>query len=201
MKKTLLKAIITTFVVAQVLFFNSCASNVDSKKNSSNIDGSWVFDSDNTELIIDLENDLLKFNDKANPYEGTELVVEEIDKKSGIVFFKQTINYEETDKDPENSSWTKVEFWYDADHNMVYSDPNDSNYTHYVNWYRWSETSPNAGKWFAVGYWSLTKDSVKLRFPWKQGGKNFGTETLEQAKDEYTQENGYFPNNATARRK
>ena len=184
-----------------VCAFTGCASVGDSEKNPLSIDGTWVFDYDNKELVIDLENSLLKNYDEAYPYEGTELVVEEIDKKSGIVFFKQTIGYEQTDKNPEDSIWTKVEYWYNSNKEIVYSDPNDSNFYHYVNWYRWSETSPYAGTWFAVAYWNLTKDSVRIRFPWKMDGYNNGIKTLEQAIEEYTEENGYFPTYGLARRK
>ena len=55
----------------------------------------------------------------------------------------------------------------------------------------YSNTAPDVGKWYAVSYKNLTKNSVSLSGAYKSDGKT-STETLEKAKEEFTVENGYF---------
>ena len=55
----------------------------------------------------------------------------------------------------------------------------------------YSNTAPDVGKWYAVSYKNLKKDSVSLSGAFKLGGKT-STETLEKAIEEFTVENGYF---------
>ena len=55
----------------------------------------------------------------------------------------------------------------------------------------YSNTAPDVGKWYAVSYKNLTKNSVSLSGALKSGGKT-STETSEEAKEEFTVENGYF---------
>ena len=57
--------------------------------------------------------------------------------------------------------------------------------------YSYSDNAPDVGKWYAVSYKNLTKNSVSLSGALKSGGKT-STETLEEAKEEFTVENGYF---------
>ena len=57
--------------------------------------------------------------------------------------------------------------------------------------YSYSNTAPDVGKWYAVSYKNLTKNSVSLSGALKSGGKT-STETLEKAIQEFTVENGYF---------
>ena len=54
-----------------------------------------------------------------------------------------------------------------------------------------SETAPDVGKWYAIRYNNLKNDSVSISGVYKENGKT-ATETLEEAKIEFTQENGYF---------
>lgn len=55
----------------------------------------------------------------------------------------------------------------------------------------YSNTAPDVGKWYAVSYKNLTKNSVSLSGAFKLGGET-STETLEKAIEEFTVENGYF---------
>ena len=55
----------------------------------------------------------------------------------------------------------------------------------------YSNTAPDVGKWYAVSYKNLTKNSVSLSGAYKSDGKT-STETLEKAIEEFTVENGYF---------
>ncbi len=55
----------------------------------------------------------------------------------------------------------------------------------------YSNTAPDVGKWYAVSYKNLTKNSVSLSGAYKLGGKT-STETLQEAIKEFTVENGYF---------
>ena len=49
----------------------------------------------------------------------------------------------------------------------------------------------DVGKWYAVAYKNLTANSVELSGAYKADGKT-STETLEEAKTEFTVANGYF---------
>ena len=57
----------------------------------------------------------------------------------------------------------------------------------------YSNTAPDVGKWYAVSYKNLTKNSVSLSGAFKIGGKT-STETFFEAIKEFTVENGYFDN-------
>ena len=57
----------------------------------------------------------------------------------------------------------------------------------------YSNTAPDVGKWYAVSYKNLTKNSVSLSGAFKLGGKT-STETLQEAIKEFTVANGYFDN-------
>lgn len=47
------------------------------------------------------------------------------------------------------------------------------------------------GKYFAIHFKNLTEKSIELANPYKAGGKKYCT-TLEEAKEEFTIENGYY---------
>ncbi len=55
----------------------------------------------------------------------------------------------------------------------------------------YSNTAPDVGKWYAVSYKNLTKNSVSLSGAYKSDGKT-STETLQEAIKEFTVANGYF---------
>ena len=55
----------------------------------------------------------------------------------------------------------------------------------------YSNTAPDVGKWYAVSYKNLTKNSVSLSGAFKLGGKT-STATLKEAIQEFTVANGYF---------
>ena len=57
--------------------------------------------------------------------------------------------------------------------------------------YTYSETAPDAGKWYALSFKNLTSSSVSISGAYKQGGKT-SAETLEGALEEFSVENGYF---------
>ena len=57
--------------------------------------------------------------------------------------------------------------------------------------YSYSNTAPDVGKWYAVSYKNLTKNSVSLSGAFKLGGKT-STATLKEAIQEFTVANGYF---------
>ena len=57
--------------------------------------------------------------------------------------------------------------------------------------YSYSNTAPDVGKWYAVSYKNLTQNSVSLSGAYKADGKT-STETIDEAKKEFTVENGYF---------
>ena len=55
----------------------------------------------------------------------------------------------------------------------------------------YSETAPDVGKWYAIAYKELTDSTLKLAGAYKKGGKT-ATATIEEAKAEFTVDNGYF---------
>ena len=55
----------------------------------------------------------------------------------------------------------------------------------------YSETAPDVGKWYAVHYKDLTDSTLKLSAAYKADGKS-ATATIEEAKAEFTVDNGYF---------
>ena len=57
----------------------------------------------------------------------------------------------------------------------------------------YSNTAPDVGKWYAVSYKNLTKNSVSLSGAYKLGGKT-STGTFKEAIQEFTVANGYFDN-------
>ena len=59
--------------------------------------------------------------------------------------------------------------------------------------YYYSNNALDVGKWYAVSYKNLKKDSVSLSGAYKSDGKT-STETLKEAIQEFTVANGYFDN-------
>ena len=55
----------------------------------------------------------------------------------------------------------------------------------------YSETAPDVGKWYAAHYKDLTNSTLKLSWAFKADGKT-ATATIEEAKAEFTVDNGYF---------
>ena len=55
----------------------------------------------------------------------------------------------------------------------------------------YSNTAPDVGKWYAVSYKNLTKNSVSLSGAYKSDGKT-STKTFKEAIKEFTVANGYF---------
>lgn len=58
--------------------------------------------------------------------------------------------------------------------------------------YSYSETAPDVGKWYAIAFKDLTSNSVSLSGAYKKADGKTSTETLEEAINEFTIENGYF---------
>ena len=57
----------------------------------------------------------------------------------------------------------------------------------------YSETAPDVGKWYAISYKNLTNTTISLSGAYSSAeGAKTSTETLEEAKKEFTIENGYF---------
>ena len=55
----------------------------------------------------------------------------------------------------------------------------------------YSETAPDVGKWYCVAYKNLSENSVSLSGAYNAAGKS-ACDTLDEAKKEFTIENGYF---------
>jgi len=55
--------------------------------------------------------------------------------------------------------------------------------------FTYSKTAPDVGKWYAISYKNLTSESVSISGAY---GRKTSTATLDEAKAEFTIENGYF---------
>ena len=116
------------------------------------------------------------------------------------LYGKWTSSYGEVFEITEDSFKNYGEGWSAYEGNSLEIIPNDDGksgtiflkYTVSMNpdW-SYSNTAPDVGKWYAVSYKNLTKNSVSLSGASKLGGKT-STETLKEAIQEFTVENGYF---------
>ena len=117
------------------------------------------------------------------------------------LYGKWTSSYDEVYEISKDYFKTYGESWngYEGDSIIIITNENDNasgtiflKYTVSANsdW-SYSDTAPDVGKWYAVSYKNLTKNSVSLSGALKSGGKT-STETLQEAIKEFTVANGYF---------
>lgn len=102
--------------------------------------------------------------DTAWSYAGDNLVIEPLTNNSGYLYFKYTKAFCETHSDKSDPDRNNWVYVYDAD-------------------------AADVGKWYAVYYKDLTETSVQISGAY---GKVTSTETLEEAKKEFTVEKGYY---------
>ena len=115
----------------------------------------------------------------AYSYAGDNLVIVMDDETSGRMFIKYTRAQETTDVEPTGA---------DAD-TWSYSSWNN-------NWYRYSTTAPDVGKWYAISFKELEYSKVQMAGAWKAAGVT-SKDTLEEAMAEFTVANGYFSSYST----
>ena len=117
------------------------------------------------------------------------------------LYGKWTSSYDEVYEISKDYFKTYGESWngYEGDSIIIITNENDNasgtiflKYTVSANsdW-SYSDTAPDVGKWYAVSYKNLTKNSVSLSGALKSGGKT-STETFKEAIKEFTVANGYF---------
>ena len=117
-------------------------------------------------------------------YEGDNVtVVFNEDGISGYIYFKYTGLGLYAYSDPNDNTWTKIEYQ-SGDVTNVYW----TKYTHS------SEESADIGKWYAVSFKDLTERSFSISGAAgsKEGHYASSCATLDEAKNEFTVENGYF---------
>lgn len=116
------------------------------------------------------------------------------------IFGKWTSSYGEVYEITEDSFKNYGEGWSAFEGNSLKIIPNDDGksgtiflkYTVSMNSDNsFSNSAPDVGKWYAVSYKNLTQNSVSLSGAYKVNGKT-STQTLDEAKKEFTVENGYF---------
>ncbi|MCR5285147.1 MAG: hypothetical protein K6D95_06090 [Treponema sp.] len=109
---------------------------------------------------------------------------------------------------PESSTSGYIYIKYTRASETVYTEPEDAgSWTHYAasewgpeSWFRYSATAPDVGKWYAIHYQNLTASSVDISGAAGLGtGAVTSTETLDEAKAEFTVENEktYFGTHTT----
>ena len=108
--------------------------------------------------------------ESAGAYTGKELYVKKDSNTSGIIYVKYTKAYEfTTENKSEDPEWQAT--W------------DGSGY------YRYSTTAPDVGKWYAIAYKDLTEDSISISGAY---GAKSSVDTLKEAVQEFTIDNGYF---------
>lgn len=85
-----------------------------------------------------------------------------------------------------------------AGNNLVVKETTSSSGYIYIKYTRainsdnsYSETAPDVGKWYAINYKNLSDDAVSISAAYKDGGAT-SMESLDEAVEEFTVENGYF---------
>ena len=153
-----------TFVA--ILALAGCKQQVEESKPS--IYGTWTASQYEKYTITETTFAAL------NSYEGNNLKIFEDDETSGRIFIKYTKAYEESYTEPA-----------DPDDWIHYKDE-ESNFEM---WYRYTENAPDVGKWYAIYYFDLTDDAVKIS---AAAGPIPSCDTLEEAKETFTVANGYM---------
>lgn len=162
-----LTALLMSVLVA--VSFAGCKSDDD----DASIYGTWVNKTDTYTETYKITETMFT----NGYYAGNNLTVIESSDSAGIIYVKYTKAYESTTEDPNDSSWTKLSYEYDG--------------TTYTSWYRYSETAPDVGKWYAISYKNLTDDTISISGAYKSGGAT-SMDSLDEAVSEFTIENGYF---------
>ena len=170
-----------TFVA--ILVLAGCKQPEDETKGS--IYGTWLDSSWGKSYYTITDSSFKNYGERPDGssydgYTGSDLVVDKVSDTDGYIYIKYLTSYEVEYSEPtaENKdSWTRQSYESDGE-------------TYYY-WERYSSNAPDVGKWYAISYKNLTKDSVQISGAAKVGGKT-SCDTLEEAKEEFTIDNGYF---------
>ena len=168
MNKTIFGCILAGFVAVSTMFI-SC-NEVSNTSNMSELDGTWVgvTGSFTETYIIDVDNSTFACDGN---YEGNNLVVSFVGDDYGYMYFVYTKACEYAYSDPEDDSWTEV--------------------SSYGYWYRYSDSAPDCGKWYAVAFKNFDGESIDLSGAYKYDGVT-SCDSLDEAMTEFTIDNGYF---------
>ncbi len=142
--KKLSFAAVSMAMVFAAIGFSSCKSSIE-KMGQEVLNGTWVSEWGEY-YTIDVEN--ATFDAGSFSYAGDHMDVKFTDKEltEGYIYFIYTRSYEYSATEPEGEGWNHVD-------KSEWSDES---------WYRYSSTAPDCGKWYAVHFQNLTKESVEL---------------------------------------
>lgn len=197
---SLLKILSTLFVCAALsAAFISCDPIVEpafSTEEEALAALNGTFAGSYESYTIDVDNST--FDAGSYSYAGDNMTIDftSDDYTEGYIYIKYTRSYETSSTEPEDlDSWTAVYIWTNNSDNtdVKYSEPEDSsNYTKSVSYYwRFSSEAPDVGKYYALSFKELSTSSISLSGAYKYGGAT-STETLDEAKNEFTIDNGYY---------
>lgn len=97
-------------------------------------------------------------------------------------------NYGDTYESYAGNALTVVEDTEDSGRIFIkYTRAADANWSYTTD----ASLAPDVGKWYAISYKDLKESSIKLSGAYKYGGAT-SCDTLEEAKEEFTEANGYF---------
>lgn len=159
------KIAVAAVLLATALVFTGCKPEVQFRDKYVDLVGTWA--------AGEYEQYIITYDgfESVNTYKCNSIVIKQIDSKSGYIYGKYTLI----------PDWTKGQEEEPADKTgWLYT---------YGKWY--PSNSELIGKWYAAYYSDLTSGSLKYSGAFKADGVS-GTETLEEAIETFTVENGYF---------
>lgn len=153
-------------------------STSDPANSSLSVTGTWLDAGEYGNSYYEVTESYLKnYGDygyegsEYESYEGDNVTIVKESSTSGYIYIKYTKAYEFTEEDKsDDDSWTATT-WPSA------------------GYYRYSTTAPDVGKWYALHYKNLTASSVDIS---GASGTVSSTDTLEEAKAEFTVANDYY---------
>ncbi|MCR4735910.1 MAG: hypothetical protein K5829_13000 [Treponema sp.] len=139
--------------------------------------GKWV---DSYSSVYEISTSTFKnYGEGWTGYEGNSRVVAYTndEETEGYIYIKYTKAYESTSTKPteDEDTWT---------HSPANEDWGTTEY-----WYRYSSTAPDVGKWYAIAFKGLTESALQISGAY---GTKSSTDTLDEAIEEFTIDNGYF---------
>lgn len=180
------KLSLTAMLLLSLTAFTGCpnSSTTDSTSDPANsslsVTGTWLESGSYGNSYYEVTESYFKnYGDngdeasKYESYEGDSVTIVKESSTSGYIYIKYTKAYE-----------------------AVYEEPTEDldSWTHYASdtyeyWYRYSTSAPDVGKWYALHYKNLTASSVDISAAF---GTVTSTDTLEEAKAEFTVANDYY---------
>jgi len=160
MKNLKFSRLFAAMMFVACLAFVGCKQPEDETKKEVSIYGTWVSASDSwIEKYVITGSEVKNYGNGNLGYAGDSVEINEVSDSSGYIYMKYTRAFCATHSDFANTVYT-----YDED-------------------------APDVGKWYAIYYFDLTDDAVKIS---AAAGPITSCDSLEEAKETFTVANGYM---------